>query len=131
MLGLDGLQTLRRIMAECPRPVLTVSSVTVKDAEATFDALAAGAFDYVPKQLSAESLDIFHIRDDLIGKIKAGADSHRGSNHLGGRKKILAPRIFLCGKDCFVHRLWLPLADFAGHPLPQSQRELSGFKSEV
>src|SRR5271154_5343101 len=49
MPGLDGLQTLRRIMAESPRPVIMVSATTLKDAETTFSALAAGAFDCVPK----------------------------------------------------------------------------------
>ena len=75
MPGLDGLETLRRIMAECPRPVLMVSSSTLKDTEITFDALAAGAFDYLPKQLSSASLDIAHINEDLLGKIKAAAQS--------------------------------------------------------
>ena len=75
MPGLDGLQTLRRIMNQFPRPVIMVSAVTVKDAENTFNALAAGAFDYVPKQLSAASLDILHIRSDLVGKIRAAAHS--------------------------------------------------------
>lgn len=87
MPGLDGLETLRRIMSDFPRPVIMVSSATIKDAEATFDALAAGAFDYVPKQLSAESLDISHIRDDLIGKVKAAAESHRFKDNLAGRRK--------------------------------------------
>jgi two-component system chemotaxis response regulator CheB len=73
MPGLDGLQTLSRIMAEFPRPVIMVSSLTLKDAETTFNALAAGAFDYVPKQLSSSSLDILHLQDDLIAKIKAAA----------------------------------------------------------
>ncbi|MGD0570036.1 MAG: chemotaxis response regulator protein-glutamate methylesterase [Candidatus Sulfotelmatobacter sp.] len=80
MPGLDGLGTLRRIMAEFPRPVIMVSSVTVKDAETTFAALSAGAFDYVPKQLSSTSLDILHIRDDLIAKIKAAAESRASKN---------------------------------------------------
>lgn len=77
MPGLDGLQTLRQIMALFPRPVIMVSAVTEKDAENTFNALAAGAFDYVPKQLAAESLDIIHIRPDLITKIRAAAHSRR------------------------------------------------------
>ncbi|MGA9511190.1 MAG: chemotaxis response regulator protein-glutamate methylesterase [Candidatus Sulfotelmatobacter sp.] len=75
MPGLDGLQTLSRIMDEFPRPVIIVSALTLKDAETTFSALAAGAFDYVPKELSSTSLDILHLQNDLIAKIKAAADS--------------------------------------------------------
>jgi two-component system chemotaxis response regulator CheB len=75
MPGLDGLETLRRIMRQFPRPVIMVSAATNKDADHTFDALAAGAFDYVPKQLSPESLDILHIRADLVSKIRAAAQS--------------------------------------------------------
>jgi two-component system chemotaxis response regulator CheB len=81
MPGLDGLETLRRIMAQFPRPVIMVSAVTLKDAALTFSALAAGAFDYVPKQLSSMSLDILDIRDDLIAKIKAAAESRRSRDH--------------------------------------------------
>ncbi len=75
MPGLDGLETLRHIMAEFHRPVIMVSSVTMKDAETTFNALAAGAFDYVPKQLSSASLNILHIQDDLVAKIKAAGEA--------------------------------------------------------
>jgi two-component system chemotaxis response regulator CheB len=82
MPGLDGLGTLRCIMAQYPRPVIMVSSVTIKDAETTFNALGAGAFDYVPKQMAATSLDILHIRDDLIAKVKAAAESLRTRDRL-------------------------------------------------
>lgn len=74
---LGGLETLRRIMAEWPRPVIMVSATTVDNAEITFKALGAGAFDYVPKQLSPESLDISHLRADLIAKIKGAMQSTR------------------------------------------------------
>ena len=74
---LNGLETLKRIMQETPRPVIMVSSLTQEGAETTLDALANGAFDYVPKQLSYVSLDIIKIRDDLVEKIKAAAESGR------------------------------------------------------
>ena len=74
MPGLNGLETLRRIMAQSARPVIMVSSSTLEDAQITFTALGAGAFDYVPKNLSHTTLDIDHIRKDLIAKIKAAAN---------------------------------------------------------
>lgn len=77
MPGMDGLQTLRSIMAEFPRPVIMVSAATEKDAEITFSALGSGAFDYVPKQLSSTSLDILHIRDELLAKVRAAANVAR------------------------------------------------------
>jgi two-component system, chemotaxis family, protein-glutamate methylesterase/glutaminase len=86
MPGLNGLETLRRIMEKFPRPVIMVSSVTEKDAEITFNALGAGAFDYIPKQLSGASLDILHIQPDLIAKIHAAAQWRR-SHSLESRVK--------------------------------------------
>jgi two-component system chemotaxis response regulator CheB len=91
MPGLDGLETLRRVMAEFPRPVIMVSSVTLKGAEATFSALEAGAFDYVPKQLSSTSLNIVHIREDLLSKIKTAAGSRRPANHQAAARKPPRP----------------------------------------
>ncbi|HXY78113.1 MAG TPA: chemotaxis response regulator protein-glutamate methylesterase [Candidatus Acidoferrales bacterium] len=71
MPGLGGLETLRRIMADFPRPVIMISSLTERGAEITLDALSAGAFDYVPKHLSSASLDIAHVRQDVVAKIRA------------------------------------------------------------
>jgi two-component system chemotaxis response regulator CheB len=73
MPGLNGLETLRRVMAQSPRPVIMVSSSTEKEAQITFTALGAGAYDYVPKRLSSTTLSIDHVRTDLIAKIKSAA----------------------------------------------------------
>jgi two-component system chemotaxis response regulator CheB len=64
-------------MKECPTPVIMVSSLTQEGAEVTLEALDIGAFDYVPKQSSFVSLDIVKIREDLINKIKAAAESKK------------------------------------------------------
>jgi len=87
MPGLDGVETLRIIMNQFPRPVIMVSATTEKDAETTFNALSAGAFDYVPKHLSSTSLDILHIRDDLIAKVRAAAQSRQSRSATTPSKK--------------------------------------------
>jgi two-component system, chemotaxis family, protein-glutamate methylesterase/glutaminase len=81
MPGINGLETLRRIMAQFPRPVIMVSSATVQEAEITLDTLEAGAFDYVSKHLSFTSLDVDHIREDLVAKIKAAAERRTAKDH--------------------------------------------------
>jgi two-component system chemotaxis response regulator CheB len=77
MPGLNGLETLQRIMREHPRPVIMVSSLTQEGAETTLEALGIGAFDYVPKHLSHVSLEIAEIKDGLVSKIKAAAEAGR------------------------------------------------------
>jgi two-component system chemotaxis response regulator CheB len=54
-----------------------VSALTEEGAERTLDALAAGAFDYIPKHLSSSSLDVEHIGQDLIAKIRAAGQSRK------------------------------------------------------
>ncbi|NTU59468.1 MAG: chemotaxis response regulator protein-glutamate methylesterase [Deltaproteobacteria bacterium] len=68
---LGGLETLQRIMAESPRPVLMVSSLTSEGAEHTLRALELGAVDYVPKQVEGSVLDIVHIEKTLRAKVRA------------------------------------------------------------
>jgi two-component system, chemotaxis family, protein-glutamate methylesterase/glutaminase len=46
---MDGLTTLKRIMAECPTPVIMFSGLTQQGARTTVQALMRGAFDFVPK----------------------------------------------------------------------------------
>lgn len=87
MPGLNGLGTLRRIMTQFPRPVIMVSAATENDADVTFNALSSGAFDYIPKQLSSASLDILHIREDLLAKIRAAAQSRHSPRSQSATRK--------------------------------------------
>lgn len=68
----DGLSTLQVIMAECPRPVIMVSSLTQEGAEATLKAMDLGALDFIPKY-SPDSfrLDLARLSTELCTKVKA------------------------------------------------------------
>lgn len=71
---LDGLATLRELRKSHPKlPVIMFSTLTDRGAEATLDALALGANDYVtkPANVGKVSEGMQRIRDDLIPKIKA------------------------------------------------------------
>lgn len=68
---LDGLQTLKIIMKQFPRPVIMVSSLTQEGAQATLQALSLGAFDYVTKPSGHISLDMNVVGEELIAKVVA------------------------------------------------------------
>jgi two-component system chemotaxis response regulator CheB len=73
---MDGISALRQIMAKAPTRVLMVSTLTNEGARATFEALDAGAVDYIPKNVtdSAEAQNIF--REELLRKVREAVGSH-------------------------------------------------------
>jgi two-component system chemotaxis response regulator CheB len=81
MPGADGFSVMREARALAPHTavILLTAFANVPDA---VTAMKGGACDYVPKQLSSMSLDILHIRDGLIAKIKAAAESRHAKDHL-------------------------------------------------
>jgi two-component system chemotaxis response regulator CheB len=72
---MDGIETLRRIVAEFGTPTIMVSSLSKKDADLTFRALEIGAFDYVTKPQDAISVHITEIAGDLISKVRAAFEN--------------------------------------------------------
>lgn len=48
---MDGITAVKQIMQNCPTPILMFSIATRVGAQATLDALNAGAIDFLPKQL--------------------------------------------------------------------------------
>ncbi len=54
---MDGITAVRQIMAATPTPVLMFSSLTKEGAQATLDALEAGAVDFLPKQFEDIATD--------------------------------------------------------------------------
>ncbi|MBQ7609021.1 MAG: chemotaxis response regulator protein-glutamate methylesterase [Desulfovibrionaceae bacterium] len=51
---LNGIETLKRLMATVPLPVLMISSLTEEGAETTLKALELGALDFIPKSLEKD-----------------------------------------------------------------------------
>lgn len=75
---LDGISALRQIMAKCPTRVLMVSTLTCEGARATFEALDAGALDYIPKNVT-DSTDAQRLfREELLRKVKGATASFLG-----------------------------------------------------
>ena len=95
MPGMNGIEALKRIMAEHPVPVVMVSSLTTESAADTLKALELGAVDYIPKQLGDVAIRIFDIRPELIAKILAASqagDKVRTRPLNGAPRPVVKPR---------------------------------------
>ena len=88
---MDGITCLARIMVERPKPVLMVSSLTEKGAEATLQALSLGAVDYVHKPDGTISLSIERVERELLAKIKAAATA-KVRRTVGLRDRLIQDR---------------------------------------
>lgn len=67
---MDGITALKRIMAECPTKVIMVSTLTTAGASATFDALEAGAVDYIAKNITDNTAAQGVFKTELLRRIK-------------------------------------------------------------
>lgn len=71
MPGMSGLESLRRLMAERPTPVVILTGV--RDARRILEALEQGAVDFVLKPSGPISPDIGKVGEELIAKVKRAA----------------------------------------------------------
>lgn len=91
---MDGITAVRRIMAARPTPILMFSSITTDGAQATLDALDAGAVDFLPKRFEDISMEKDEARRTLcarvlqIGRRRDFASPAR--NHLRGMNSTSA-----------------------------------------
>ena len=86
---MDGLTALSLIMTARPTPVVMVSSLTEKGALATFEALALGAVDFIPKPGGTISLHVDDIKAMLLEKVRSASRAKVGVQN-GGRKTLAA-----------------------------------------
>lgn len=74
---MDGIAAVREIMAKAPTAILMFSSLTHDGAEATLDALDAGALDFLPKKFEdiarnrKEAVDLLQSKVKALGRRKA------------------------------------------------------------
>jgi len=67
---LGGLETLERLMAEQPVPVLLMSTLTQEGAEVTLRGLELGAMEFVDKS-SVQPMSMLSLAEELVEKIRA------------------------------------------------------------
>jgi two-component system chemotaxis response regulator CheB len=72
---LDGAGAVREIMKRHPTPVVMLSAHTREGARETFEALAAGAVDFLAKPSGEVSAELARIGPSLIAKLAAAAQS--------------------------------------------------------
>lgn len=92
---MDGLTALAEIRKRWPRlPVIVFSTLTVRGAAVTLDALARGASDYVakPSRGGDPAENLARIREELVPRIFALCPGVAGRRHLEGIRPTARPR---------------------------------------
>ena len=75
MPGMNGAEVIRALMQTQPTPVVMFSAHTKQGAKETFDALAAGAVEFVTKPAGEVSVDLSKVAEELMRKVIAASQS--------------------------------------------------------
>lgn len=70
---MNGLDALKEIMAQCPVPVVMLSSTTQRGTENAIAAIENGAIDFVAKPSGTISLDLHKVQSELVHKVEQAA----------------------------------------------------------
>jgi len=118
---MDGITFLKRLMSYRPIPVVMISSYTHKNSLRTMEALEAGAVDFVTKPSQDVERGLTKLRDDIISKIRAAAQSRVKVDFLRHKPRLKAE------KDHYmVSQKLIAIGASTGGP-PVIQKILSGF----
>ncbi len=86
---MDGISAVREIMRLRPTPILMLSALTTEGAEATLNALDAGAVDFLPKSFEESPADRTRALDELRQRVCQIAQ--RGGRPLSQRPIVHPP----------------------------------------
>jgi len=89
---MNGLTTVRKIMATNPLPVVMISALDQREAQLTLKALEFGAVDYVPKPSGPISLNMNAVKNELITKVKTAASANIRQVKTLQTEKIAPPK---------------------------------------
>ncbi|GAM09254.1 chemotaxis response regulator protein-glutamate methylesterase of group 1 operon [Geobacter sp. OR-1] len=100
---MDGISALKEIMKKAPTRVLMVSTLTNEGAKATFEALEAGAIDYIPKNVtdSSDAQKVF--KDELLRRVKESAISIF-ANRVAAPSRVLVSPAMKVASSRFANR---------------------------
>jgi two-component system chemotaxis response regulator CheB len=87
---MDGLEFLEKIMTLRPTPVLMISSLTQKGADATLRALELGAVDFVGKPTIDLQVGLADLKAEIIAKVKIAATAKMRPRRIPTDKPIAA-----------------------------------------
>ncbi|MEI6895876.1 MAG: chemotaxis response regulator protein-glutamate methylesterase [Psychromonas sp.] len=85
---MDGITAVRKIMATHPVPILMFSSLTHQGATATFDALEAGAADFLPKKFE----DIARDKEEASKLLQQRIEAIASRRTLRVRPKLISAK---------------------------------------
>ncbi|NVK57528.1 MAG: chemotaxis response regulator protein-glutamate methylesterase [Alteromonadaceae bacterium] len=94
---MDGIEAVKRIMAECPVSIIMFSSLTSEGATATLDALDAGAVDFLPKKFEdiakdrSEAATMLRAKVRMLARRAPLALGRPNRFSLGAGSKVVAP----------------------------------------
>lgn len=80
----DGISFLRKIMTERPTPVIICSSLAESGAQATFDAMAAGAVSIITKPKAGLKAFLEDASNDIVQAVRAAASANLRALPRGG-----------------------------------------------
>jgi two-component system chemotaxis response regulator CheB len=75
---MDGIEATERIMDEQPTPILMLSAYTEDGADETFDALDAGAVDFIAKPGGEVSAGVTNLEEQLVELVEAACEADVG-----------------------------------------------------
>jgi len=105
---MDGISFLKRVMAERPTPVVVCSSLAEKGAQATFEALSAGAVSIITKPKLGLKSFLEDSSNDIVQAVRSAARANmralRASSVLPAQPRLTADAMLSPGVNRALER---------------------------